>query len=52
MPLNLRDKLRAVYGPRRPTAPVKAVWVPQQAQTSAPGMVTIRTCPSISFLER
>ena len=24
MPLNLRDKLRAVDGPRRPTAPVKA----------------------------
>ena len=37
---------------KRPTSPVRSTWVPQQAHTSTPGMVTIRTAPSSSFLLR
>ena len=32
--------------------PVRAKWVPQQAQQSAPSIRTMRTSPSISFLLR
>ena len=35
-----------------PTCPLDRRWVPQQAQQSAPGQETIRTCPVRAFLLR
>ena len=36
----------------RPTSAEVFTWVPQQAQQSAPGKVTIRTSPGMAFLLR
>ena len=35
-----------------PTWPEEDTWVPQQAQVSAPGKETMRTCPWMAFLLR